>query len=403
MSYLLRRLSVAAIALLLAVSGSIAPAAAHSTSDRQTQIEREKAALREKIRAADTQAKNLLLQIAQSDARKAALERQIASLTSQLAQAERRLAEAEEALAAARGDLLAVESTLATTLGRLDDMRSRLGLRARRSYQTGYGVYVEMLLAAEDFRDFISRLTFVRKVLAEDQARVSRVERLTQLLGIARDEAEQRKTEISLQKEAIEIERARIAGLQQQLQTARRQVVAEIAARQKLLEKVRADKASYLEAMRRLEQESRSIAALLKARQRGQVYQAGSGTRLAWPTTGQVVSGYGWRTHPIFGDRRFHTGIDIGAPTGQAVVAAESGTVAFAGYRSGYGLTVVIDHGDALATLYAHLSSVSVSNGSRVARASRVAAVGCSGYCTGPHLHFETRINGEPRDPMQFF
>ena len=98
-----------------------------------------------------------------------------------------------------------------------------------------------------------------------------------------------------------------------------------------------------------------------------------------------------------------HSGIDISAPYGQAVVAAESGTVVFAGSRGGYGLTVIIDHGGALATLYAHLSSVGVGTGSTVSRGQRIGSVGCSGYCTGPHLHFETRVNGEPVDPMRFF
>ena len=152
-----------------------------------------------------------------------------------------------------------------------------------------------------------------------------------------------------------------------------------------------------------LETESRGIAALLRSIQKGQVYQAGSGKKLAWPTTGSVSSYFGYRTHPIFGDRRLHAGIDISAPAGQSVIAAESGKVVLAGYKGGYGLVVVIDHGNALATLYAHLSAVNVATGGTVGRASRVGSVGCSGYCTGPHLHFETRINGEPRDPMQFF
>jgi murein DD-endopeptidase MepM/ murein hydrolase activator NlpD len=155
--------------------------------------------------------------------------------------------------------------------------------------------------------------------------------------------------------------------------------------------------------MAQLEAESRSITRLLRSRQSGQVFQAGSGKKLAWPTTGRVTSGFGYRTHPIFGDVRFHFGIDIAAPTGQAVIASEAGEVIFVGVKSGYGLTVLIDHGNALATLYAHLSSTSVTTGSRIGRGTRVGGIGCTGYCTGPHVHYETRIKGDPVDPMQFF
>jgi murein DD-endopeptidase MepM/ murein hydrolase activator NlpD len=115
-----------------------------------------------------------------------------------------------------------------------------------------------------------------------------------------------------------------------------------------------------------------------------------------------VVSPFGWRIHPIFHDRRLHTGIDIGAPYGATVVSGDSGTVVFAGVMSGYGNVVLIDHGDGFATMYAHLSAYSVGYGSVVGRGVPIANVGCTGFCTGPHLHFEVRINGTPVDPMPY-
>ncbi len=111
--------------------------------------------------------------------------------------------------------------------------------------------------------------------------------------------------------------------------------------------------------------------------------------------SGVVTSGFGWRWG------RMHEGIDISAPTGTAVRAAASGSVVFAGVMGGYGNIVVIDHGNGLATAYAHLSSIWIGGGS-VSQGQGVGAVGCTGSCTGPHLHFEVRVNGSAVDPMGY-
>jgi murein DD-endopeptidase MepM/ murein hydrolase activator NlpD len=115
-----------------------------------------------------------------------------------------------------------------------------------------------------------------------------------------------------------------------------------------------------------------------------------------------VTSGFGYRIHPIFGTRRLHTGVDIGAPYGATVSACDSGTVAFAGVMSGYGNVIAIDHGGGFATTYNHLSGFAVQPGQSVSRGQSMGYVGCTGYCTGPHLHFEVRINGNPVDPMPY-
>jgi murein DD-endopeptidase MepM/ murein hydrolase activator NlpD len=118
-----------------------------------------------------------------------------------------------------------------------------------------------------------------------------------------------------------------------------------------------------------------------------------------WPAAGPVTSGFGWRTHPISGTRRFHAGIDIGAPAGAPVRAAGAGVVAAAGWRGGYGLTVEVDHGEGVTTLYAHLSSIAVRPGEPVATGQQLGAVGSTGASTGPHLHFEVRVQDSPVDP----
>lgn len=377
-----------------------APSALAATS-RQSEIEQEKAALRAKIKDAEARAKTITQQIGDSDRRRSELESKIASLSRQLADASARLATAEVALGAARVDLLSAEDSLAKALSRLDRLQSQHNNRARTFYKSGAGTYVEVLLDARDLHDFVSRLVLVRSAMDEDSARQKAVQRLTDQLAGARTEAVEHKTGIEQQKAQIEAEKATIARLQQEVKRSREQVLAELATRKQLLARVQTEKAEYLRQMQRLEQESRSISSFLRSRQAGQVYKSASG--LVWPTTGYVSSPYGWRTHPIFGDRRFHTGIDIAAPAGQAILASLSGEVIFAGYKSGYGLTVIIDHGNAFATVYSHMSAAAVYSGQKVAKASRIGSVGCTGYCTGPHVHFETRVKGEPVDPMQFF
>lgn len=124
--------------------------------------------------------------------------------------------------------------------------------------------------------------------------------------------------------------------------------------------------------------------------------------RLRVPARGGVTSGFGPRVHPVTGARRLHAGLDIGAATGVPIVAAAAGRVSFAGTVSGYGRTVVVDHGGGVATLYAHQSALTVTSGQQVAAGAQLGRVGATGLSTGPHLHFEVRVNGAPQDPARW-
>lgn len=132
------------------------------------------------------------------------------------------------------------------------------------------------------------------------------------------------------------------------------------------------------------------------------VASALKGSPLEWPVLGRITSGFGWRIHPISGVRHFHEGLDIAAPIGTPVRAVARGKVVFVGYVSGYGRMVTIDHGNGFVTRYAHLSSASVSLGQTVVTGQVIGYVGDSGYATGPHVHFEVRLDGEAKDPRKF-
>ena len=122
---------------------------------------------------------------------------------------------------------------------------------------------------------------------------------------------------------------------------------------------------------------------------------------MQWPVAGPVTSPFGWRIHPIFHVRKFHTGIDIGAGYGTPIHAADGGRVIYATWMSGYGNTTIIDHGNGISTLYAHQSSILISSGS-VTKGQVIGYVGATGYATGPHLHFEVRVNGNPVNPLGY-
>ncbi|MEO1372929.1 MAG: M23 family metallopeptidase [Cyanobacteria bacterium J06635_10] len=115
-----------------------------------------------------------------------------------------------------------------------------------------------------------------------------------------------------------------------------------------------------------------------------------------------ITSGYGWRIHPITGNRRFHSGIDFGAPTGTPIYAYQAGKVEFIGWRGGYGKTVIINHGAGKSTLYGHASKLSVRKGETVVAGQIIADIGSTGDSTGPHLHFEVRFNNKPVNPNPY-
>jgi len=154
------------------------------------------------------------------------------------------------------------------------------------------------------------------------------------------------------------------------------------------------------EERRRQEEEARRRA--IEEERRRHEAEHGPFELVAWPADGEKTSGFGPRVHPIFGTVRQHNGIDLGGDTGDRVRAARSGEVILAGQRGGFGNTIVIYHGLGYSTLYAHLSRIQVSEGQNVQSGDRIGAIGSTGWSTGPHLHFELRIDGKAVDPTPY-
>ena len=203
-----------------------------------------------------------------------------------------------------------------------------------------------------------------------------------------RDEVEARTHQLEMARAAQEESRAKVA--------------AEAANEERLLAAVRGERTEYERRIRALQAESDEIADLLRRRGSGGAAIRGNGS-LSPPLANPVItSSFGYRIHPIYGDRRLHAGIDLRATSGTPIYAAAPGEVVYAGWRGGYGNCVIIDHGGGVATLYAHQSSMAVAEGEEVSRGDVIGAVGSTGFSTGPHLHFEVRVDGVPVDPLGY-
>jgi murein DD-endopeptidase MepM/ murein hydrolase activator NlpD len=263
------------------------------------------------------------------------------------------------------------------------------------------------MLNAESPSELAARAEFAKALLADGAGRVrAATDARIQLANDASLLAERRASLARVDHDA-RASLARVEELLAAARAARAEVDAQVAARRDALRSAARERAADQARYRALVAESNRLAELIRraARARGTGRGTGRvGVRgMVWPTPGPVTSGFGYRVHPIYGYRRLHAGIDIGAPVGQGIVAALGGTVITAGPAGTYGNLVVVDHGDGLTTAYAHQSRVLVSTGQRVAKGQRIGLVGTTGASTGPHLHFETRVNGDPVDPMRYY
>lgn len=395
--------SGAAVGVLLSVllSGFAGPAAA--SSNDWVELQQKIRDTRARVKAAQRKEKGILAQLAASDRRRLQLERNLARLGDQLAAATGHLQQLEAALAKAQAELDLKTHDLEEALAQLEDQTALLGSRAARSYMDGPSSFAAVVLNASDFQSFITADRYVQSVMNADVAMLEGIRGVKTQIESDRATITRRKALLQQQADLLQQQRERIATLRQQQATARSAVLREIDYRKQLLAKVRTEKEAYLKALQSYLRESASISALLRAAQRGQRVIAGAGKGyLRWPISGRISSGYGWRIHPIYHYRSFHTGLDISAPAGRTVYAARSGEILYVGYRGAYGLIVLIDHGNAVATMYAHLSKVYVRPGQYVRTGGGIAANGCTGWCTGPHLHFEVRVDGSPQNPKNW-
>jgi murein DD-endopeptidase MepM/ murein hydrolase activator NlpD len=266
------------------------------------------------------------------------------------------------------------------------------------------------LVAAGSFTDFVERWHDLRLLIAANERAVK--ERKAAERKVASAQANLVATQQALEQQAEAQRRAKnqldtLAAERRNLvdlaDAQRKHIAGEVAE----IEDLSAAQESQLEAL--IVERQREIAAQQEAARRAAGIagvappaSAGAPGALSWPVTGQITSPFGWRRSPFGGSPEFHQGLDIAANMGTTITAPASGTVISAGWYGGYGNYVLIDHGGSMATGYGHLSQIFVSVGQQVQKGQAIGAVGSTGASTGPHLHFEVRINGKPVDPAAY-
>ena len=174
---------------------------------------------------------------------------------------------------------------------------------------------------------------------------------------------------------------------------------------QSQINKLQTDRMACERAEKELAKQSRNISTMISRTSHGSDIKVSTGFMKPLNSY-KITSPYGWRVHPIFKSRTFHSGVDMAAPYGTPIYASNSGKVIYSGWYGGYGKVVIVDHGQIngqnTSTLYAHMSSMAVQVGEYVTKGQKVGNIGSTGYSTGPHLHFEVRRNGQTQNPMNY-
>ena len=382
-----------AAALLLAAAvwsgpGALAPPSAHALTLSQ---------LRALIQQARVKKQGLDSKIAKLDARLDVISERLTTLNGRIASVSAALDKQQAEYERLQTRLAAKKRERALAAQRLRWQEQIFARRVVQTYKAGDVDYLSMLLNAGSYEDMLTRVRFIRDLVDSDNTLVGS-------LAEARDA-------VALAKRQAAVETRRAKGLRDQLKHKNDQLVAlkseqlsvAAATRQARREKTTAlarverDIRTWEAQEAQLARESAALAGVI----RGQQGDGKFSGALAWPVAGPITSPFGWRVHPIFHVRKLHTGIDIGAGYGVPIHAADGGRVIYATWMSGYGNTVVIDHGGGISTLYAHQSSFAVGGG-LVSKGQVIGYVGSTGYSTGPHLHFEVRVNGNPVDPLGY-
>jgi murein DD-endopeptidase MepM/ murein hydrolase activator NlpD len=306
--------------------------------------------------------------------------------------------------------LASVEAELAEARQQRQEQYETLKERMRYMYMNGSINYFDVLFEASDFSDFVNRVEYINRIVVNDKTLVSKLEATEATILEKTEEVEKQKSNIELL--LLEQERQ-----QEELE-------AVMAEKQALYDKLDSDEKTYqekLDSLTKAEKEVKDLIAAAEAAAEAKRKAAAAASannnyasltknvspytgKMLWPVPGRytISDVYRARRNPVNGKSEFHTGVDIPAPTGTSIVAADAGVVIYSGWKGGYGNTIIIDHGNGITTLYAHNSKLVAAVGSLVDKGETVSRAGSTGNSTGPHCHFEVRINGTTTNPQSY-
>ena len=371
----------------------------------------------------DSQLGSLQGKIAASKRQASALSSQIGALTGQIHSLEGRVGDVSSRLSALQSDLALRQRRLdkLNQLFRLQTQRlhylkheytlsvQRLDIRLVEIYKQDDPSTIDLLVTAKSFQDILDQLEYLGAIANQDKRVAAAVGTAKRQVKTARAKTLVVRTGVANEARAINARVQQAAILRRELLASQSKLAGARSSKSHALIATKAQIDAEVGESKALAAASADLAARIQAAQAASRASSGAGTTDAsgspvtapttgfiWPVSGPITSPFGMRWGTL------HPGIDIGVPTGTPIHAAAAGTVIYCGWMSGYGNLVMIDHGGDLATLYGHQSRIAVSCGESVTQGQVIGYSGCTGFCTGPHVHFEVRVNGSPVDPLGY-
>lgn len=284
-------------------------------------------------------------------------------------------------------EIIGLENDISDTTLTIDEKTDIFYERLRVMYKSKNIGYFEIIFGAKDFEDLLTRVDMIRLLVQHDTD-------LIENLNNEKSHLEDTKIELELKKAELENSKDNLAGKQTDLN----QQVSMLEDKKYQLSK---DLEALGDQVDRLNDDANELTKIIENMKLEAKYVGGV---MTWPTPGiyRITSPFGYRIHPILNTKKLHTGIDIGVPQGTAVVAAQAGHIIYSDWYGGYGLVVMIDHGGGIVTLYGHNSKLIAKVGQYVEKGQKISLSGTTGLSTGPHLHFEVRVNGQYVDPLTY-
>ncbi len=310
-----------------------------------------------------------------------------------LRQIDHKLTDARKQVAVQSRYLSSNQEAWKKTKARLDELNDKKAIVEEKAKERVVAIYkksqlrfIDSLIRSQSPTDYMDYLYFQRKVIDFDK----------KLLDTLKSQSE----DIAKYGSSLEEETKRIEQITSKLKSIEEDIVYQQKKQKEILSKLRQETAMYESSERQLERESIKLVYKISELSTGKNDNPESTGSFSYPVRAPITSPFGPRRHPIFGVRSMHSGIDLAAPYGTPIKASEGGVVIYSGWYGGYGKVVILDHAKGFSTLYAHLSSTKVAVGARVKQGEVVGFEGSTGYATGPHLHFEVREQGKPKNPV---
>jgi murein DD-endopeptidase MepM/ murein hydrolase activator NlpD len=390
-----RRVLLLAVVVLL---GALAAPASGDDYSRKHAIDARLQKVQAKLAWAEKRQKELSAQLDSVNA-------QLRDLTKRVGDVSTRLATIEHSLALHQEKLDRLTELYRVQTERFLSLKHQYGITVERLdqrlvelYEGGEPTTLEVMPSSRSFSDLISSAEYVDSLRVQDARIAGQIEPAKKLANDQRIRTHQFQAVVAAETRTIRIETEQVRSVERTLFLQKHELAAARGSRRESLVQVNESRKEFLHEAAGLSAASAALAARIQGSSGSYSPpdSTPSAAGLIWPVNGPVTSPFGMRWG------RMHEGIDIGVPEGTPIHAAASGRVIYAGWMSGYGNLVAIDHGNGLSTAYGHQSRIAVSNGQTVSQGQVIGYVGCTGHCFGPHLHFEVRINGTPVDPMGY-